>query len=81
MSKMGQELEDRLDENKYELYKVVEESVGRLTHTSECNSHRFDRMTPLAEKTMIDCGYNNNCDCGLQGIIRKREQVLAKIEG
>lgn len=81
MSKMGQEFEKRLNLAKQDLYEALVKSKDRLTHTRGCNRHAFRGMTMLAVKTMEDCGYNNNCDCGLAKHIEMVDNVLAKVEG
>jgi hypothetical protein len=71
---------ERLKALNRELYEALKLSKGRITHTDDCNVYAFRGMTGLAIKTMEDCGYNNDCDCGLIAYIKKRDKVLADYE-
>ena len=63
------------------LYKALVAFGGRITHASGCNRYRFKSMTNIARKTMEDCGFNNDCDCGLEEYIKMRDKALAKAGG
>ena len=64
-----------------DLYEALKATIGRVNHSQKCNIHHFDRMTNLAIKVMEDCGYNNDCDCGLKNVLEQRDKALAKAEG
>lgn len=81
MSKMGEEMRRRLEEAAPDLYWALKQSRRRIKHTAVCNVHRFDNMTPLAEKTMLDCGYDNKCDCDFRELTLSIDEAIAKVEG
>lgn len=65
MSKMGQELDKRLDENKYEMYEVVKEA--RILCT--CEPYKTDGFQKATFKSLMD------------RVFELSNKVIAKVEG
>ena len=68
MSKMGQELERKLDENKYELLEAVKVAIE-------------DLKIYLGEWISVTYTYSPEWTHAIKRTISDLEQVLAKIEG